>query len=137
MGEYLGAIVTGATENTGTMPFEFVDLAAAEENGGSGRNRTGVDGFAGRCMTTLLPSPNEKSVYLLADLRSDQAGELDIRPHPGDQLQFVGADPFGKLTDVAGAAIRESVQGRQRQLIVERRGQTGLLFQVNVHGVFL
>jgi hypothetical protein len=25
--------------------------------GGSGRNRTGVDGFAGRCMTTLPPSP--------------------------------------------------------------------------------
>ncbi len=24
-------------------------------NGGQGRNRTGVDGFAGRCMTTLPP----------------------------------------------------------------------------------
>lgn len=28
----------------------------AVEAGGSGRNRTGVDGFAGRCITTLLPS---------------------------------------------------------------------------------
>lgn len=27
--------------------------------GGSGRNRTGVDGFAGRCITTLLPSHGE------------------------------------------------------------------------------
>ena len=26
-------------------------------NGGQGRNRTGVDGFAGRSMTTLPPSP--------------------------------------------------------------------------------
>ena len=25
--------------------------------GGGGRNRTGVDGFAGRCMTTLPPRP--------------------------------------------------------------------------------
>src|SRR5262249_39914029 len=27
------------------------------ELGGGGRNRTGVDGFAGRCMTTLPPRP--------------------------------------------------------------------------------
>ncbi len=26
-------------------------------DGGGGRNRTGVDGFAGRCMTTLPPRP--------------------------------------------------------------------------------
>ena len=29
-----------------------------KENGGWGRNRTGVHGFAGRCITTLPPSPN-------------------------------------------------------------------------------
>jgi hypothetical protein len=28
--------------------------------GGGGRNRTGVDGFAGRCITTLLPRPAGK-----------------------------------------------------------------------------
>ena len=28
-----------------------------ETGGGGGRNRTGVDGFAGRCMTTLPPRP--------------------------------------------------------------------------------
>lgn len=32
---------------------------AWKTNGGSGRNRTGVDGFAGRCITTLLPSHEE------------------------------------------------------------------------------
>ena len=31
--------------------------AAGWESGGGGRNRTGVDGFAGRCMTTLPPRP--------------------------------------------------------------------------------
>ncbi len=29
------------------------------ESGGGGRNRTGVDGFAGRCITTLLPRQGE------------------------------------------------------------------------------
>src|ERR1051326_5563883 len=31
------------------------DGVADEESGGGGRNRTGVHGFAGRCMTTLPP----------------------------------------------------------------------------------
>ena len=40
-------------------------------NGGSGRNRTGVDGFAIRCITTLPPShigaraPGQREVYRL------------------------------------------------------------------------
>src|SRR5262245_18739541 len=29
------------------------------QTGGQGRNRTGVDGFAGRCMTTLPPGPTQ------------------------------------------------------------------------------
>ena len=29
--------------------------------GGWGRNRTGVHGFAGRCMTTLPPSPRDEA----------------------------------------------------------------------------
>ena len=33
-----------------------------EINGGSGRNRTGVHGFAGRCMTTLPPSHKQKTI---------------------------------------------------------------------------
>ena len=38
-------------EISGGIPF------SAEVFGGGGRNRTGVDGFAGRCMTTLPPRP--------------------------------------------------------------------------------
>lgn len=30
-------------------------MGAFQKLGGGGRNRTGVDGFAGRCITTLLP----------------------------------------------------------------------------------
>ena len=33
----------------------------AESTGGGGRNRTGVHGFAGRCMTTLPPRPGARS----------------------------------------------------------------------------
>ena len=32
-------------------------IASGAAGGGGGRNRTGVDGFAGRCMTTLPPRP--------------------------------------------------------------------------------
>ena len=34
---------------------QVTDAVATDESGGGGRNRTGVDGFAGRCITTLLP----------------------------------------------------------------------------------
>ena len=33
-----------------------------ERNGGWGRNRTGVHGFAGRCITTLPPSPKGSQI---------------------------------------------------------------------------
>ena len=33
-------------------------------SGGGGRNRTGVDGFAGRCMTTLPPRPGERPAHV-------------------------------------------------------------------------
>ena len=36
-----------------------LELGRTCRSGGSGRNRTGVDGFAGRCITTLLPSLGE------------------------------------------------------------------------------
>src|SRR5437763_16896693 len=41
--------------------------------GGGGRNRTGVDGFAGRCMTTLPPRPGRRT------RRSRQAIKLNGR----------------------------------------------------------
>jgi hypothetical protein len=40
--------------------YIFLELI---KNGGWGRNRTGVDGFAIRCITTLLPS--QKSFILI------------------------------------------------------------------------
>ncbi len=36
--------------------------------GGGGRNRTGVDGFAGRCITTLLPRRGSRIVPVNAGL---------------------------------------------------------------------
>ena len=42
-------LATDAFRNQLAKVYEGLD-------GGSGRNRTGVDGFAGRCITTLLPS---------------------------------------------------------------------------------
>src|SRR5437870_4799411 len=46
-GRTLGAAVAAANAQLSTL--------AAWLDGGGGRNRTGVDGFAGRCMTTLPP----------------------------------------------------------------------------------
>ena len=43
-----------------------VESHPAEGGGGSGRNRTGVHGFAGRCMTTLPPSPSTNTANLKA-----------------------------------------------------------------------
>jgi hypothetical protein len=37
-----------------------------KENGGWGRNRTGVHGFAGRCITTLPPSLNTHPDIMIA-----------------------------------------------------------------------
>ena len=37
--------------------------------GGGGRNRTGVDGFAGRCITTLLPRRGSRIVPVNAGSR--------------------------------------------------------------------
>src|SRR5690606_11349079 len=43
--------------------------AGTSPSGGGGRNRTGVHGFAGRCMTTLPPRPrNNKGKRLIAGL---------------------------------------------------------------------
>ncbi len=36
-------------------------------SGGGGRNRTGVDGFAGRCITTLLPRQGSHIAFATAD----------------------------------------------------------------------
>ncbi len=41
-------------------------------NGGSGRNRTGVDGFAIRCITTLPPSHREPRVLETARIIEKQ-----------------------------------------------------------------
>ncbi len=43
-----------------------VDKAGGWKTGGSGRNRTDVNGFAGRCMTTLPPSLRESGTLAQA-----------------------------------------------------------------------
>ena len=40
------------------LPIPPPGQGRGANNGGWGRNRTGVDGFAGRCITTLPPSQN-------------------------------------------------------------------------------
>ena len=52
VGESLGGVVT--PENTSPLIILL-------NSGGSGRNRTGVDGFAIRCITTLPPSQGATS----------------------------------------------------------------------------
>jgi hypothetical protein len=42
------------TQNLKAMKF-YKPLISLLKNGGGGRDRTGVNGFAGRCITTLLP----------------------------------------------------------------------------------
>src|SRR5438445_6021230 len=48
---------SGAEGNNRRSDRQARGIAAGQVNllGGGGRNRTGVDGFAGRCMTTLPP----------------------------------------------------------------------------------
>ena len=41
--------------NVSQRPFETCFTSCILWSGGGGRNRTGVDGFAGRCITTLPP----------------------------------------------------------------------------------
>ncbi len=59
--------------------------------GGGGRNRTGVDGFAGRCITTLLPRRGSRIVpvnlgsrcpvaYRTALVVTNEKGKLDGFP---------------------------------------------------------
>ncbi len=51
------ASTNSATRAFGKVSVQFNELRDAQKgNGGWGRNRTGVHGFAGRCMTTLPPS---------------------------------------------------------------------------------
>jgi hypothetical protein len=45
--------------------------------GGGGRNRTGVDGFAGRCMTTLPPRRGGRDARL-TDAVAKQKGEHSL-----------------------------------------------------------
>ena len=49
-----------------------VDAVEAEGGGGGSRNRTGVDGFAGRCMTTL---PSRPGWAAAVSGRANQKGE--------------------------------------------------------------
>ena len=51
-------------------PCELTDLKSEEEkNGGQGRNRTGVDGFAGRSITTLPPGLGEEFLSIYPEAR--------------------------------------------------------------------
>ena len=52
----------------------MAQLARPRGNGGGGRNRTGVDGFAGRCMTTLPPRQERRPAP-----RSTHAGPRNKR----------------------------------------------------------
>ena len=59
----------------GMLPRDFKSLASTnfairamkwhKRIGGGGRNRTGVDGFAGRCITTLLPRRGLSGLFKL------------------------------------------------------------------------
>ena len=51
-------IVSIGTYCVATTTLATLIINAAMYHGGAGRNRTGVDGFAIRCMTTLPPRQN-------------------------------------------------------------------------------
>src|SRR5262245_10304731 len=60
-----GRTRTGTTLRSGDFKSpaatNYATRAVKGRVGGGGRNRTGVHGFAGRCMTTLPPRPRKKT----------------------------------------------------------------------------
>ena len=62
-------------------------------HGGGGRNRTGVDGFAGRCMTTLPPRQERRRGAYRAR-RSNEKGE------PGALPRETGAGKESRTPDL-------------------------------------
>ncbi len=61
--EKLAAIVFGGSKTVATGDAASQEASQVlERNGGWGRNRTGVHGFAGRCITTLPPSPKGSQI---------------------------------------------------------------------------
>ena len=67
--------------------------------GGAGRNRTGVDGFAGRCMTTLPPRPGRGT--------QDKCG-------PGKSRAGQGVRPAGNLERETSLELATSTLARLR-----------------------
>jgi hypothetical protein len=56
--------------------------------GGGGRNRTGVDGFAGRCMTTLPPRQGMALEHLYERVAHSHAAEKAKGKAPPSPLQL-------------------------------------------------
>ncbi len=66
--DFLGAVFCRARRSASdraksAKPTDEVGFVAA--SGGGGRDRTGVDGFAGRCITTLLPRQGIRIVLVM------------------------------------------------------------------------
>ena len=64
-------------------------------SGGESRNRTGVDGFAIRCITSPRTKPKLTSVMELEALLDVEG--LVARAVEGTQTEIIGAD-YGKLS---------------------------------------
>src|SRR5664279_243539 len=67
--------------------------------GGGGRNRTGVDGFAGRCMTTLPPRQERRPAREARAVATNEKGEPHL-PTTGSPLENSGAGKESRTPDL-------------------------------------
>src|SRR5512134_2083307 len=89
--------------------------AVARAVGGGGRNRTGVDGFAGRCMTTLPPRQERRP----ARRRSARASETK-RESGALSLNETGAGNESRTRDLnlGKVALYQLSYSRVEQLLI-------------------
>jgi hypothetical protein len=80
---------------------------SGEASGGGGRNRTGVDGFAGRCMTTLPPRPG-RSIRFSTRRATDQAKRESRIRSPGLSLEKLERETSLELATSTLARLRST-----------------------------
>ena len=83
-GKHYGTVKQIMSIRSGAGRGRHCPALLRKKNGGWGRNRTGVDGFAGRCITTLPPSQNHTRHKMKTPRRN--SGLIDNHnPWPGPE----------------------------------------------------
>ena len=71
-GKHYGTVKQIMSIRSGAGRGRHCPVLLRKKNGGWGRNRTGVDGFAGRCITTLPPSPGFSPKKTAPEIKSSE-----------------------------------------------------------------